>query len=32
MYVLEYINNIAAFPFYIQQLIRLKEIFNRLKE
>ncbi len=31
MYVFEYINKILAFPFYIQQLIRLKEISNRLK-
>ena len=32
MYVLEYVYRVVGFPLYIQQLIRLKEISNRLQE
>ncbi len=32
MYVFDYIDKIITFPLYIQQLIRLKEISNRLAE
>ncbi len=32
MYVFDYIEKVIAFPLYIQQLIRLKEISNRLSQ
>ncbi len=32
LYVFEYIEIAVTFPLYIQQLIRLKEISNRLAE
>lgn len=32
MYVFDYIDKVVTFPFYIQQLIRLKEISNRLSK
>ncbi len=32
MYVFDYIDKVVIFPFYIQQLIRLKEISKRLVE